>query len=127
MTDFTGFLQSYSPEVQQLASDTRGLIVQALPGVIEQVDAPSKLIAFGFGPRMRDMICVIMPHKNGVNLGFYRGVDLPDPSGLLQGTGKRHRHVRIHNLAELHNPAIRALLDAAMHSYQARFAEGSKK
>src|SRR5262245_27374293 len=30
-----------------------------------------------------------------VNVGFYRGADLPDPSGILLGTGKRMRHVKL--------------------------------
>ena len=29
-----------------------------------------------------------------VNVGFFRGAELPDTSGLLQGTGKRMRHVK---------------------------------
>ena len=30
-----------------------------------------------------------------VNVGFFRGADLPDPNGLLVGTGKFMRHVKI--------------------------------
>ncbi len=121
------FLQGYAPQVQELARETRSLVLQALPGVIEQVDAPSKLVAYGFGSKMRDMLCVIMPVKAGVNLGFYRGVDLPDPAGLLRGTGKRHRHLRIHNTSELNSPAVRALLAAALQGYQTRAAGGEQK
>src|SRR3954462_13034628 len=30
-----------------------------------------------------------------VNVGFFRGVDIPDPNGLLEGTGKVMRHVKL--------------------------------
>ena len=36
-----------------------------------------------------------------VNVGFFYGVDLPDPAGLLEGTGKRMRHIKLK--PELHN------------------------
>ena len=29
-----------------------------------------------------------------VNIGFFRGAELPDPAGLLEGTGKHMRHVK---------------------------------
>jgi hypothetical protein len=30
-----------------------------------------------------------------VNFGFWRGIDLDDPSGLLEGSGDKMRHVKI--------------------------------
>ena len=33
--------------------------------------------------------------SKSVNFGFWRGVDLSDPNGLLEGTGDRMRHVQI--------------------------------
>jgi hypothetical protein len=125
--DLDEFLQGYVPQVQELALETRTLLLKAFPGIHEEVDAPSKLVAYGYGPRMKDMLCVIMPLKAGVNLGFFRGVDLPDPAGLLQGTGKRHRHVRIHDSKELHSPAVRDLVAAALDTYQIRSVKGDPK
>ncbi len=46
------------------------------------------------------------------------GATLPDPDGLLQGTGKRYRHVRLTTPADVEAPALRALLEsAARRSY----------
>jgi hypothetical protein len=33
--------------------------------------------------------------KSHVNVGFFRGAELPDPAHLLEGTGKLMRHVRL--------------------------------
>src|SRR5687767_6422805 len=33
--------------------------------------------------------------RSHVNVGFFRGAELPDPAGLLEGTGKFMRHVKL--------------------------------
>ncbi len=49
-----------------------------------------------------------------MNLGFYHGVDLADPDELLEGTGKRLRHVKLKSSAEAGSAAVKALLVAAI-------------
>ena len=51
--------------------------------------------------------------KARVNLGFYYGADLDDPNGLLEGTGKALRHVKVHDAAVLKDPALRRLVTEA--------------
>ena len=108
------FLAPYDPRVQEVALKLRDLVLHAAPGAMEQVDHPAKLLAYGWRQTYKDTICVIMPLKAAVNLGFPRGVDLPDPAGLLTGTGKRARHVHITAIQEVGMPALRALLEAAV-------------
>jgi hypothetical protein len=43
-----------------------------------------------------------------------RGTELPDPAGLLAGTGKRARHVKIRDIGEVEALALDALLEAAV-------------
>lgn len=107
-------LSPYAPELRALSLAARDLILSVIPDATEQVDVPSKLIVYGFGTRMSDTICTIMPQRSWVNLGFYRGVELPDPAGLLEGTGKLHRHVKLRTTADLESPALMALLEAAV-------------
>ncbi|WP_299922709.1 DUF1801 domain-containing protein [uncultured Pelagimonas sp.] len=52
-------------------------------------------------------------YKNHMSIEFTHGADLPDPSHILQGSGKFRRHVKITTLAELENPAIRQLITLA--------------
>ena len=56
----------------------------------------------------------ILPYTSWVNLGFYRGADLPDPEGLLEGTGKKLRHAKIRAVTEADNPSIHTLIKAAL-------------
>jgi hypothetical protein len=114
------FLASYGPEVRSLALKARALVLDLLPDIQEQLDASAKIIGYGFGPKYADTICVIMPVKAGVNLGFYRATELPDPEGLLEGTGKLHRHVKLRAEEDVDCPALQALLGAALDAYKKR-------
>jgi hypothetical protein len=112
------FLTPYSLMVQALALKLRGLIREVMPDAIEQLDPPAHLIGYGLDRTYKGLICGITLHKAHINLMFARGTELPDPEGLLVGTGKRARHVTIRQEAELENPAIRMLLRAALHQHQ---------
>jgi hypothetical protein len=51
--------------------------------------------------------------KSHVNVGFYYGAQLDDPAGLLQGSGKRMRHVKLVPGEKIDSAALRALIEAA--------------
>ena len=40
-------------------------------------------------------VCYFKAFKNSVNFGFWRGADIVDPKGLLQGSGEKMRHVKL--------------------------------
>jgi hypothetical protein len=48
-----------------------------------------------------------------VNVGFFLGTSIADPAGLLEGTGKYMRHVKLHPGAEIDPEALAALIEAA--------------
>jgi hypothetical protein len=64
--------------------------------------------------RMKDNICLIVVYKDHVNLMFPRGVDLNDPTGLLEGAGKAMRHVKMLSVDDVDRPGVRALVAQAM-------------
>ncbi len=55
-----------------------------------------------------------------VNVGFFLGAELKDPSGLLEGNGKRMRHVKLRPGSELDSSALIALIDAAYRDVKTR-------
>ena len=112
------FIAPYSPVIQQLALKLRALIREVVPEAIDQLDAPAHLIGYGLDRTYKGLICGITLHKAHINLMFARGTDLPDPAGLLVGTGKRARHITIQQMADLENPAIETLLRAALRQHQ---------
>lgn len=58
-------------------------------------------------------------------VGFFRGAALADPGGLLEGTGKRMRHVKLHPGTPVDPAALAALIDAAHADIRQRLATGS--
>jgi hypothetical protein len=48
-----------------------------------------------------------------VNVGFFRGAELEDPQGLLQGTGRLMRHVKLRPGEKVDASALRGLIRAA--------------
>jgi hypothetical protein len=51
--------------------------------------------------------------KAHVNVGFFLGAELYDPACLLEGSGRRMRHVKVRPGADLQVAALAALIDAA--------------
>ena len=48
-----------------------------------------------------------------VNVGFFLGVALPDPAGVLEGTGRFMRHVKLRPGDDVDREAVRELIEAA--------------
>jgi hypothetical protein len=111
---FNEILAACSPKVRDLAIRARELIRDVMPAVVE-VPWPTQGIAgYGVGPKkMSEHFCYISTHKDHVDLGFNYGSELPDPEGLLEGTGKLFRHIKINTPDDLARPAVRQLLEAA--------------
>jgi len=57
-----------------------------------------------------------------VNVGFFRGAELADPAGLLEGTGKFMRHVKLRPDRPLDSPALEALIETAYADMRRRTA-----
>ena len=55
-----------------------------------------------------------------VNVGFFRGAELPDPAGLLEGTGRFMRHVKLRPGREVDTRALRDLIANAYEDMKAR-------
>jgi hypothetical protein len=55
-------------------------------------------------------------------IGFFQGAALPDPAGLLEGSGKRMRHVKLRWGQPVDEPAIEALIEAAYADMRARLS-----
>ena len=111
---FADVIADAEPDIQEIAHACRTLIADVLPGVTEVPWGRQKIAGYGVGPKkMSEQFCYIAPYKKRINLGFYYGADLPDPEGLLEGTGKLLRHIKVDSLEMLQNPAVRTLVEQA--------------
>ena len=59
-----------------------------------------------------------------VNVGFFHGAALPDPSRLLQGEGKFMRHVKLRPETATDSKALSMLIEAAYSDIKARVEHG---
>ena len=78
-----------APEVAALARMARAIILRLHPAAAEVARPGDRAVSFGHGPaKLKEAHAYLMPQSAWLNLGFYHGADLPDPAGLLEGTGK---------------------------------------
>lgn len=61
--------------------------------------------------------------RQHVNIGFFRGAELPDPTALLEGSGKMMRHVKIRPGNEPDTAALAQLIAEAYANIQSCLAE----
>ena len=113
--DLATLLEPHTPTVRDVFGAVRALARDVMPDAQEQVDLPDRVLAFGFGPpggvRMRGLAVGLIPHTAHVNVQLADGALLDDPSGIVEGTGKRIRHVKCRSLDDVARPALRALLE----------------
>ena len=99
----------------EIAHKLRQLIQDVHPETVEVVRLGDRAATYGIGPRkMKEGYCYIMPQKDRINFGFFKGASLNDPSGLLEGTGKALRHIKVHNLEMVDDENIRNLIEQAV-------------
>lgn len=115
MTDADALLAHHSPEVREVFTALADLVRVAMPGATEQLDLPDHLLAFGFGPpvgtRLRGLAVALIPHAAHVNVQLADGASLDDPTGIVEGTGKRIRHVKCRSVGDVNRPPLRTLLE----------------
>lgn len=114
------FLANYTEQVYVRSIALREVILDTLPNVIEQLDIPAKMVAYCYGQKYAELICMLIPSKKGLKLGFYKGIDLPDPAHLLEGTGKISRYIEIKHEEQIQSPALKILLESALDAYKKR-------
>ena len=111
---FEQALSGSSSQVKEVAGRLRAMIIDVYPEVVEVPWPKQRIIGYGVGPKkMSEHFCYIGVFKKHVNLGFYYGAELPDPHGLLEGTGKNLRHIKVKNGEEVDQPALRDILQAS--------------
>ena len=113
--DLLDLLRKYDRGVQELTLAMREVVLEELAPCFETI-LEVYMISLAYASTekvMKDGICYIGVLKDRVNLGFHHGARLRDPYGLLEGTGKQMRHIKIRNMTDALNPALRVYLQEA--------------
>lgn len=120
------FVEKFSPANQALIREVRDALRTRLPGAYELVYDNYNFFVIGYCATERPSDCIVSlaASAKGVSLSFYRGAALPDPGGLLQGAGTQNRFVRLDSASAISDPAVDALISAAVSGSPAPLAEG---
>ncbi len=120
------FLSAYDKSVSDLALAVRHIIIEEANSAIETIyDAYSAVaLGYSFTGRLKDGFCHLAVYTGHVNLGFNRGVDLPDPRNVLEGSGKNTRHIRIEPGDDLTQPWLRRYIRMAIAQVGGPLAKG---
>ncbi len=105
------FLSSYPDQIRKITEEVRRMARRVMPGAHEFLYYDAVNYSLSDSPLER--ICYISPAPTQVTLGFLFGTRLDDKHHLLQGIGKRARHIKIRTLEQAKNPAIKELVKAA--------------
>ncbi len=115
MTDLDTLLERHTPAVREVFHALRAVVREVMPDAVEQLDLPDRVLAFGFGPpggvRLRGLAVGLIPHAAHVNVQLADGALLPDAAGIVEGTGKRIRHVKCRTLDDVARPGLRTMLE----------------
>lgn len=112
-----GFIAKFAPQNQKLIRKLRQAIRRRLPQANELVYDNYNFLVVAYCPseRTSDSFFSLGANAHGVNLFFgYNGSKLPDPEGLLQGSGKLNRFIRLESAKTLAHPAVQTLVSAAI-------------
>jgi hypothetical protein len=90
----------------------RALVREAAPGLQESVKWGKPV----YGRGTANLLSLIA-HKSHVNLQLFNGATLPDPDGLLEGTGKGLRHVKCRSVDDVARPGVRALVERCVADF----------
>ncbi len=108
-------------KLKDVLKGLRALVRRTIAGCEEYVN-PWKIPSFDSD----GTICGFMAGKEHVTFIFLRGAALPDPEGLLEGTGKSVRHVKVRTMEDVRKPALKRLLVEAAKMNKKRPARGMK-
>ncbi len=105
------FLSSYPEETRAIIGKLRDMARKAMHGAHEFLYYDTVTYSHSDSPLER--VCYISPAEGYVTFGFLFGASLEDQQHLLQGIGKRARHLKVRTLEEAMNPALKELVKAA--------------
>jgi hypothetical protein len=105
------WLENLPAEKKPIIETLRRLIASVAPEAHEIIYQDA--LRYSLTDSGVDQILYLAIFEKHINLGFFFGGFLPDPEGLLVGSGKRMRHIKIRSLQESENPAITSLLAQA--------------
>ena len=107
------FVRQQCPVHQKSINRLRAIVKGNFPELEERI----RWMQVGYLVSKKD-VCGIYPSSDHVNLSFWQGSALSDPKGMLEGTGKGMRHIKIFKVEDVGEETIKAYVREAVASVQ---------
>ena len=113
------------PDVRAVGEALRDVVVALQPDTVEVPREGNGAVSYGAGERkMSESHCYLAPQRDRVNLGFWHGIAVTHPHGMLEGTGKRLRHVKVRDVETARSGEVRALIEASIEERRVALGGG---
>jgi hypothetical protein len=103
-----GYVAALAGWQAEVVSELRKIVRAAAPKATESIKWAQPVYDYN-GP-----FVWIKAHKSHVNIGFWRGAQLTDPKGLLEGDGDRMRHLKIASPEDINRTALKSFVREAV-------------
>ncbi|MGO1059417.1 DUF1801 domain-containing protein [Planococcus sp. FY231025] len=98
------FFDGLDGPLQETARKLRELIFEASDNMVEEIKWSKPSYSHD------GLVCYLQPAKTHINFGFYKGAQLEDRGGLLEGDGTKMRHIRIKRTADIQPEPFKNLI-----------------
>ena len=115
-TELAGFIDKFTPEMAASIRAVREALRKRLPAANELVYDNYNFFVIGYSPTLRpsDSFISLVADAHGVRIAFYWGAKLPDPKGILKGSGSQNRFLQLESARDLSKPDVDALIQSAV-------------
>ena len=123
-----GFIAKFDPAIAKLTRSCRSVVRKRYPSAIELVYDNYNALAIGYSPteKTSEVVFSLAVYARGLNLYFMYGRSLPDPNGLLQGSGTQGAFIRLESVATLDEPKVIDLIQRAVKRQKPTFTAKGK-
>jgi hypothetical protein len=112
-TTVDSVMNGHAPPVREIVERLRAIIRETVPEAAESANPVWHSLSYKHPES--GYFCGIFPLANRVDVAFEFGVLLPDPEGVLEGTGKQVRYLRLRDEHDLRVAAFKRLLIEAIN------------
>jgi hypothetical protein len=108
-------IDKFTPEMARAIRAVRAALRKRLPTANELVYDNYNFFVIGYCSTLKPSDCIVSlaADAHGVRIAFYYGSTLPDPAGILQGSGSQNRFIGLASAHDLSKPDVEALIRAA--------------
>jgi len=114
--ELRSYIARFDPRIQKLAKSVRTAVRKRFPTANELVYDYGRSLVIGYSPSEHGIESIVSTatRADGVAFYFNNGPRLPDPKGLLLGTGKATRFVQLESARQVSHPDTEAFIAAAI-------------